>query len=441
MASLKCCQYSRSASWRVFKLGRGDMNCFTMACIISAVVIAIFSACASASAFASSGCASSAPAQHILNISTTSITVPNRPFGIAYLTNETAFVAVGRNIGVLDTSQLTPVLKHLIPLSPYALWKLGLHDDDPDTDNYIIHGLAITHDGQNLYATAGAGVAVLDTEKAAVGDSNPIVGVLANNGLAGNYTAMVSITPDDQYIFLTQEFGSRATLHHGAVEVWNVTRTPSGFVTGVYQGYITLGLATVGMAFSADSSKLYVTNEAGGARGSVTSLTEGTVAILDVGTLKTNPKRSYLWSVSAGCHPVRVRLGTDGAQLWVTAREANELLVFDTAMLDANKTAAGSALLGKFQTGTSPVALALVGNHVITADSNRFGFANTTAGLSVVNTRAIKTGNFKLASPQIPTGLFPREFGLSPDEKTLLVSEYDSYTIRAVNVSLLSLSG
>jgi hypothetical protein len=412
------------------------MSCSLKSCITTIVAIAVLSFSTAVSALTSPGCATSAPAQRILNVSTTSISVTSRPFSIAYLTNDIAFVAIERGIGVLDTSQFTPVLKYLIPLPTYALWKLGLHEDDPDTDDYIIHGLAITHDKGNLYAAAGYGVAVLDIEKAVAGDPNSIVGVLANDGRAGNYTAFISITPDDQYVLLTQEFGSSATLYHGAVEVWSVSKSPRGFVTGVYQGYVALGLATVDMAFSADYSKLYVTSEANG-----TSLTEGIVTVLDVETLKTNPKQSRLWSVAAGCHPVRLKLGAAGTRLWVTAREANALLAFDTEMLDSNATAASDALIATFSTGTSPVALALVGSHAITADSNRFDYANTTTGLSIVNVGPTVKGRHILSSPQIPTGSFPREFGLSPDEKTLLVSEFDSYTIRAVNVSLLGKVG
>lgn len=379
-------------------------------------------------------CATMAPAQSQMNVSSAALTVDRHPFGIAYYTNDIAFVVISRSVGVLDTSQLQPVLKSTITLPPHVLTRLGFNEDDPDTDDYIFHGLVLSPDRKNLYAAGGYGALVIDVERAIAGHHSPIVGVLANDGRAGNYSAMISITPDSQYVFLTQEFGSAFTRRKGDLEVWKVKRFPSGLVLGSYKGYVTLGYATVASAFSADNTKLYVTSEVRGDTGSSTQL-EGSISVLDVATLKTNPSAALLWTVAAGCHPVRIKLGPDGKHIWINAREANELLVFDADSLNSKDTA-DDALVAQIQVGTSPVSLAIVGDYVLTADSNRFGYSNATTGLSVVDTGSVQQG--KLASfPQIPTGAFPREFGLSPDENTLLVSEFDSYAIRAVDVSFL----
>jgi DNA-binding beta-propeller fold protein YncE len=56
----------------------------------------------------------------------------------------------------------------------------------------------------------------------------------------------------------------------------------------------------------------------------------------------------------------------------------------------------------------------------------------------VVNVEAALKGERGFS--RIPTGLFPREFALSADGKTLLVSDYASGMVQAVNVSQLTLN-
>lgn len=402
-------------------------------CLAASAFVAVFLRRAAA-AFPIYTCATIAPAQSILNITTSALSVDHHPFGIAYWTNDIAFVVIRRSVAVLDMSHFTPVLKYQLFPSSDVLAHLGLKDDDPDEDNYIFHGLGLSPDGRNLYAAGGYGAMVLDAERLALGRNDSVVGVLANNGIAGNYSAMVQVTPDNKYVFLTQEFGSPLSGNRGNVEVWKLHRAKNGAVTGWYRGYITLGYATVDMAFSQDYSKLYVTSEASGTE--ILGVLRGSISVLDVATLKYNPSASLLWTVPAGCHPVRIKLGPDGDHVWVNTREANELLIYDANKLNMNETAS-NALIANIQVGTSPVSLAIVGDYVLTADSNRFGYINASTGLTVVDTRSIEKG--KLTSfPQIPTGDFPREFGLSPDGNTLLVSEFDGYAIRAVDVSSLN---
>ncbi|KAF7532170.1 hypothetical protein G7054_g8210 [Neopestalotiopsis clavispora] len=385
-------------------------------------------------------CGTTAPAQDALNFTTAALSLDHHPFGIAYYTNDIAFVVIRRSIGVLDMSGFAPVLKHTVEPSRAALAHLGLSDDQPDSDDYIFHGLVLSPDRRALYAAGGYGALVLDPERAAGGQVNTsVVGVLANNGIAGNYSAMVAVTPDSRTVFLTQEFGSIINGHRGNVEVWKVAQGPNGLMTGVYGGFVNLGYATVGMAFSRDGSKLYVTSEMTGLTDSLGGLLEGSISVLDIATLQTNPADAVLYTVSAGCHPVRIIPGTGGNHVWVSTRESNSLMVYDADKLECEDTAA-DALVSIIQVGTSPVSLAAVGDFVLTADSNRWGYDNTTTGLSVVSTSSVAQG--KLVNyPQIPTGLFPREFGLSPDGKTLLVSEFDGYSIRAVDVSALTGQG
>ena len=128
--------------------------------------------------------------------------------------------------------------------------------------------------------------------------------------------------------------------------------------------------------------------------------------------------------------------------VWVTARESNALLAFDASRLVSNRT---TALLASVQVGTSPVGLVFSGaneSRILTANSDRFAgldpsvYGNATTGLSVVNVDAAIRGE-QANLGQIPTGLFPREMAVSPDGKTILVTDYGSSMIQAVDVSTL----
>ncbi|KAI1091074.1 cytochrome cd1-nitrite reductase-like protein [Rostrohypoxylon terebratum] len=208
----------------------------------------------------------------------------------------------------------------------------------------------------------------------------------------------------------------------------------NGSMNGVYKGYTTLGYAAVGTAFSRDQSKLYVTSEITAKATSVNE-TQGTVSVLDAATLYTNPSKAVLHSVGAGCSPVRLEVSPDGKLVWVTSRQSNRLLAFDTAKLDSAHPE--GSLVASVQVGTSPVGLTIIneGRHVITADSNRFNAPNSTTGLTIVDVEEALKG--KQGFRKIPTGMFPREFAVSPDGKTVLVAQYRSNAIQALDVTSL----
>jgi hypothetical protein len=164
-------------------------------------------------------------------------------------------------------------------------------------------------------------------------------------------TSAITLFSDGDYAFVSQEYGSNNTSFLGAVEVFHVDRAKNGTMSSSHIGYTKLGFAVAGTALSSDGPKLYATSQ-------LVSLnsTQGTLSILNVTTLKTNPSEALLVSVEAGCNPVRVAVSPKG----------------------------------------------------------KHGF------------------------PRIITGLFPREFALSPDGRTLLISDYGSGAVQAVNVSQLT---
>ncbi|KAI1763923.1 cytochrome cd1-nitrite reductase-like protein [Hypoxylon sp. FL1150] len=372
------------------------------------------------------GCETTAPRQHTINTRTAQMNMTDPPFGIVYARDGIAFVGAGLKVDMLNTTSFRPTLAREIVL-PESLTRPAESETDGATS-----GLALSHDKRYVYASIGPGAAIIDVEKAAAGDANPVVGSLI--GTTGVSAIQVTVAPGDDYVFVTQEYGTNATLNRGTIEVFQIHRSSNGSVYGTNKGYIALGYAVVGTALSRDGSRMYVTSEVT-AQATSQNETQGTLSVLDVATLETNPSQALLHTVDAGCSPVRLTLSPDGKFVWVTARMSNRLLAFDTAKLDSDHPE--GALEASVQVGTSPVGVAVVndGRHVITADSNRFNYANATTGLTVVDTEAALRGaqNF----PRIPTGLFPREFAVSPDGKTLLVSQYQSRAIQAVDLTKL----
>ena len=120
---------------------------------------------------------------------------------------------------------------------------------------------------------------------------------------------------------------------------------------------------------------------------------------------------------------------------WVAARGSNHLLAFEATKLVSEPS---KALLASAQVGTSPVGLTFVQNEtrILLADSNRFNYTNATSGLSVVSVQAALAGK-EAVLDRVTTGLFSREFALSPDCRVILVAEYASTDIQAVDVATL----
>lgn len=380
---------------------------------------------ATAGAILLPSCQTIAPTQNpLINVTTAQLSVPQPPFGLVYShQNNIAFAALsGPNgsLGVLNTTSFQPKLLHQIPL-PAAAYQVPLAGSA---------GLALTRDGHHVLVTLGTGAIIVDVAKAVSGSSKAIVGSV--NGTAGESAIEVVVTPDDSYTFVSQEYGNPSTKLRGAVEAFKLSEPASnGSVSSKYIGFLDLGDSVVGMALSPNGSTLYATSELAG----VVNTTQGTLSVIDVKKLETAPSTALLSNVTAGCGPVRVIVSSDGKVVWVTARESNHLLAFSASKLISNPN---DSLLASVQVGTSPVGLVFAKDEsrILTADSNRFNYTNTTSGISVVDVRAALAGKPAVLG-RIPTGIFPREFAISPDHKTILVSDYGSKAIMAIDVDTL----
>ncbi|MFE7300643.1 YncE family protein [Streptomyces sp. NPDC057579] len=367
---------------------------------------------------------SAAPAQSQLSgVHTASLTVPARPFGLVYArTGHIAFAALKTELGVLSTDSTQPRLLRKIPLPAASVGKEGAT------------GVALTHDGRELLIAAGSGAIVVDAAKAATGAPGAVLGTLT--GTAGTSAIEVTVSPDDHYAFVSQEYGDASTGHRGDIEVFDLRKAlRGGFGQSSLVGSLALGQAVVGTAVSPNGRWLYATSEVVPGQKPTAGGKHGELSVIDLATLEATPEKALRGSVLAGCNPVRIAPSPDGKTVWVTARKSNALLAFDAAKLTADPQ---HALLTSVQVGTAPVGLTFVrgGSRIITADTNRFHTPGATTGLTVVDTRAALTG--KPANlGRIQTGAFPREFALSPDAKTLLVSDHDSHQIQAIDTTTL----
>ena len=383
------------------------------------------------------GCQTLAPPQPILSsVRTANISVPGNPFGLVYATlqKDTAFVSLegsspgNSTIGVLDTSSFPPALLYQIPLPTAYVAGEGAF------------GLALSRSGTHLFVAAGPGLVVLDTALAASGNHDAVVGTL-NGTTPGQQpgTSAIEVTlSQNDYAFVSQEYGAQLNSIQGNIDVFSINNSSAnGTVSGSPIGFLSLGQAVVGTSLSPHGDLLYATSES-----VAPGLNQGSLSVLNITILESNPATALTANTSAGCQPVRTLLSGDGSTIWVTARASNYLLAFNTSALLLNGIAASdsntsSALLASVQVGTLPVGLAFVRNEtrILTADSNRNNVVNATTGLSVVDTAKALAGEEGAVLGRIETGLFPREFGVSLDGRTVLVADYDSKGVQAVDVS------
>jgi hypothetical protein len=125
-----------------------------------------------------------------------------------------------------------------------------------------------------------------------------------------------------------------------------------------------------------------------------------------------------------------VTLSKDSTRVFITARGADSLLIFDSAKLVSDSD---HALIATVIAGKSPVGVTVAGQNVVTADSNRFGQAGRKGEwLSVIDPVAFKViGN-------VATGLFPRELFVTADGRTLLVTNFSSNSLELVDLVRLT---
>jgi DNA-binding beta-propeller fold protein YncE len=266
-------------------------------------------------------------------------------------------------------------------------------------------------------------------------------------------TLAVAVTPDGKYAFVSNERGAVGGTQGniGVVLVQYDANGDVGTGTSLVGQIATGGQTIAGMTLSPDGKRLYVTSEiavsttASGTNNPILSKTgcvetfggapqrNGLLTVIDVAAAESSPGPSAIIStVDAGCFPVRMAETADESILWVAVRGDNRVLGFSTGMLESNP---GNALLGYADTGgTAPVGIQLFHCDTLlaVANSNRFG-TGPTANATILN---VAVPAMASVLQTVPTGLFPREWGIGPDGATLYLTNYDSDTLEVISTNV-----
>jgi DNA-binding beta-propeller fold protein YncE len=316
-------------------------------------------------------------------------------------------------------------------------------------------GIVLTHNGDMLIAAAGDAVVFFDTQRLETGASDA-----AFQWVSGGENAesiYVNVTADDKTLFVSDEAAERITVMDldkirslGRDSAANLKRgNARDGASSAIIGRIPTGVAPIALTFSKDQRWLFTTSQIAPAdwgwpavlepeginpgRGKVP---EGAVIVIDVAKAKTNAAESVFARVPAGGSPVRLALSPDGSRLFVSARNSNAALVFDTGELVKDPKHAKPT---KIPVGSSPVPIVAVadGKFVLVGNSDRFGAnAARSSTLSVVDTSLLGTERNPNVG-KIPCGAFPREFDLTADGQTLYLTNFRSRTLQVMDVSRL----
>jgi len=304
-------------------------------------------------------------------------------------------------------------------------------------------GMVMTHDGKMLIAADDEFVVFLDVQKMMSGSSDAILGFFRDQRDAGSI--YVNVTRDDKYAFVSDENAASITV----IDL-EKART-KGFDEKAIVGKIPTGDAPIALTFSPDEELLYTTSEVAvkewgwpakckpeGEDPATAKIErpEGAIVIVDVEKAKSDPANAVRARVAAGCSPVRMSIMPDGASVWITVRNNDAVAGYDTAKLLSDPE---HARIGWVPVGRAPVGLTITGGgkYVVITNSNRFAAnANTAQTLTVIDPKRAADGAAAVVG-SIEAGAFPRQFGASPDGKTIFLANYLSNTLEVIDAEHL----
>jgi DNA-binding beta-propeller fold protein YncE len=372
--------------------------------------------------FAGAAAASAQP----INPTLQNISLPGSPFAVTPTPDgEYAFASLSgatNGIAIIKQGRTSASLVRILPTGGGA-W-----------------GLTVTRDGKYLLDTvqpaAGSttqGVQIIDIHKAITGQPGAILGTVPT--APGSGPIEVALSNDGRFVFVTNEDNETVSV----IDFRKALAT-GGSATSLI-GNIPVEQLPVGLAFSPDGHYLYISNESAnptdpgydatacntptGIGTGTTPGPQGTLTVVDLPKAERDPANSVLASVYAGCSPVRVVLSDGGRVAWVTARAEDDVLAFNTRRL---LTDPSRALISRTPVGVAPVGIQLFDNGrlIAVADSNRFttGQAGT---VSILDYRKALSGAGSSATiGTFVAGDFPRQWGLSNDDRFLYLTEFSS---------------
>jgi len=302
-------------------------------------------------------------------------------------------------------------------------------------------GMVITHDGKLLIVADDEYVVFMDVMRMTSGHGDPILGYISDGRSSGSVYA--NVTADDKFLFVSDENTEKIT-------VINLEKARAeGFKETAKVGTIPVGTAPIALTFSPDGKWLYTTSqlapkslnwpvackpEGSDPATAKEEYAQGAIIVVDAVRAQTDPANSIVANVPGGCSPVRLAISPSGDRVYVTARNSNSLLAFDTGKMRSDSE---HAQVGKVPVGSSPVGVAVVndGKLVLVTNSNRFAKDQTARQtLTVIDAGRVSEGQAAITG-SVPAGIFPREFGQSPDGQTLFVANYLSDELEVIEVN------
>ncbi|HUQ47879.1 MAG TPA: hypothetical protein VM053_06490 [Gemmatimonadaceae bacterium] len=302
--------------------------------------------------------------------------------------------------------------------------------------------MVLTHDERTLIVASDDRLAIVDAQKLIAGLPNPVLGYLTDAPLAGRF--YVNVTRDDRWVFVSDE--SERSI---SVIDLNLARA-SNFAASSVIRRIKTGRAPIALTFSPDERFLFTTSQEAPpsldwpalcrAPGSDTTrfqnkYPQGVVEVLDVRRAITSSEEPVVARAAAGCNPVRLAISPEGSRVYVTARTDNELLVFDTRSL----LSSSSDLPLHIPVGSTPVGVTTLrgGRWIAVTNSNRFGASNSPPSMTIIDAARSGSGRAAIVGT-LPTGAFPREMSVTKDQRTLLLTNFDSKTLAIIDVARMS---
>jgi DNA-binding beta-propeller fold protein YncE len=330
--------------------------------------------------------------------------IGGRPFDVMTAPGSYAFVSIGSGVMVLRTSTHVPTI----------LWTSTLGH---------AQGEAITPDHRYLLVADGSGIDLFRVQDLEQGPASPI-GTLASPG--EKHAVEVALTPDGRFAFVTYQ----STASVGVFNLQQAIKAGAGPADLV--GLIPVGAQPIGVAVSPDGQDAYVTSRVPGAPESAGG---GVVNVISVAKAEAHPAAAVIKTVAAGCRPARVIASPDGQHVWVTAGGANALLAYSAAKLVSDPR---HALLATVAVGSQPLGMVFVsnGSRILIADSNKDKPAGGASNLAVVDAAKALAGHASLIG-YLQSGTTPRQFAVTPNGRTALVTNTDSAQLQTVNLTHL----
>lgn len=307
------------------------------------------------------------------------------------------------------------------------------------------HKMSLSQDEKLLVLPASKQIHFFDTAALVAGKSNALSGSIVSQEENDPASFYSSISPDSRFLFISDELANR-------IRVFDLKKLQAeGFATGKPIAILPVGIKPIAVTLSRNGRYLFTTSHSADPKMNWPKICipagkpkerapEGVVHVFNIDSLATAAEKAILpvATVPAGCSPVRLSLSPDGATAWVSARDDDALLAFETDKLVSDP---GRARLVKVNAGKSPTSVGISenGRTLWVVNSRRRELANggpdarAPSWLTVLNVPQKITRKGLQVRGKVDVGIFPREAFFLSDGQTLLVTNAFSHSLQVID--------